>query len=1603
MKTNNQNMLVHMRKIYIVVLTIIFGVMGFNLPGPVNVVHAQGIVLTDSLLQVFSVEELVTIRKILAKQRDRLLQQQESTQSEGLEISQEFIQVSPEENSNQDKILIRIAEYYYEEAERQFNKAMEAYDRQYEEFERLDSLYRIGKVKTKPQGPPQQPQYDFSKAIAIYDLIINNFPESDLLDDALYNKGYLYKKMDQWDKAEATFQQLLDQFPESRYAPEAYMELAEYYFNSKPEDSREVTILKLNKAVRLYKNVLQYKDSRRYDEALYKLGWTYFRLAGADPDYYSDAIVYFVGVVHDIERLGDDPAASKYVRPEIRPEALKYIAASFVDPAYKNSGVTSAARFIEKLGMPEYGVEILEEMGNRYAKITQWEDAIAAYQKLLDMYPDYAYAPRVQKKIADAYMADQKFEQAFAERQKLFEQYNPHSEWYTQLEQSERDDKIAALDEAYRLTEEALRANIGYTLAKAQEAEKNGEDPASYYEHFVEQARFYLDNYPTNENAYEINWSLAFILDTKLHRFREAFDEYIKVSNDYLEEEHRRDAAENAIVVADTLVKMAMAQQDTTQLEGIDFSKMPVQELTSEEKLLAEAYDNFIKLFPNAPETASVLADAGALYYNHKQFDIAKKYYKTMVKKFPKAQQKSIGLISLMNSYFFLGQYTDAEKVARRIAQSEDVPEEQRKTAERRIGESIFKNAEKLEQQGQYLEAAREYFRVYTDARDYVTFADLALFKSAYNYEQAGEWLKAIDSYNVLVENYPQSKYVLSALGNIAEDYKELEDFQKVAETFERIAQMFPNTKDAEVALYNASLFYAKAEDWENAIRINNQYIALYPTNPESKDLLFENAKYYLKLNNLTGANEIFQRFAIQYPNDPRTIEALYRRGEYYFDNGQYELAKSEFQLAIRRSEEFARLGRDPNLFYAAESYFKLAEILYTEYKAIQFSYPPSNVRAQLKRKQALLKELQKAYAKVIELGSIRGFEAMYKIAEAYEELASAIVNQRIPENLPREKALVERNKAFQAAVPAYDRAVEEYKNVVLNIPKLAEKFGVSLADTARLREAAAHLRPDTLVDTTGTTIAKAVEQDSTLEVAARWYERSREKISKILYDVAERSYAFVEAYLRTPNPNTGLPALVYDDLVLRKLIAPAVATTIRAHLKNLQVSSELGLENKYVVESRRKVLLTNNVIAERYGKLFYDAAEIYVQNIPVLEDLIHRGENATTPEGLDFYGVQDEVMMQSIFYMDQFSQRALQSFEQTLQLAEANNIQNDALLTTQEKMFNFSYEASDLMEGLSQQANQKSEFYHQQFDTSEYEPFEVGSAFFEDQAAELDDYAITLMESAYDLSKQYAVENTWTKLIFAKLVQKNPEDYLQELPPTIVTIPSDSTWKATTLYDPGYNFPDFDDSNWDNAVEVPIPMDSLFTLLDSLQISPPAIWVAKIQGSGVTPSATPSLEIQDKFMDSLNVDTLMTPDTTMLGQEIINEPDTVTAYFRKHFVLDSKPIGGWLVITADKIFYLYLNGEYILGSEDGRYTQVEYLDYEVIRNIIHSGANTIAVAVTDTDGPPRYGLRFYLFLKLMPTEITQVIQSLKAIQTEDLSDYTVRKIVILNRNKIVE
>jgi tetratricopeptide (TPR) repeat protein len=151
--------------------------------------------------------------------------------------------------------------------------------------------------------------------------------------------------------ARQIYQEVIDRHPDSHFAAESYMRLAEYYFDPREDKDREQTVVELQKAIKLYKKVLQYRDSKRYDEALYKLGWSYYRLSATDPNYYSDAIVHFLTVVDDITKAEDLDPDEQISSPNVKQEAIQYIGISFSDDeTYAHAGVQNARNFLENIG-----------------------------------------------------------------------------------------------------------------------------------------------------------------------------------------------------------------------------------------------------------------------------------------------------------------------------------------------------------------------------------------------------------------------------------------------------------------------------------------------------------------------------------------------------------------------------------------------------------------------------------------------------------------------------------------------------------------------------------------------------------------------------------------------------------------------------------------------------------------------------------------------------------------------------------------------------------------------------------------------------------------------------------------------------------------------------------------------------------------------------------------------------------------------------------------------------------------------------------------------------------------------------------------------------
>ncbi len=1590
---NVKTMHKHLLALSVVFMTFTFAVPAFTQD---QTGSAQG----DSAYKQMSIDNLMEIRKYFNSKVKEIRSDEEKTRIRSMEWSESFLSEKGDKIAEKDKVYIRLAEYYIEEAELENQKAIAEYeetvDEKYDEYERLLTEYEQDSSKFDgPPQPPQFPQIDYSKAIAVYDRILNEYPGSEHADDALYSKAFLLEKMGQGAKSRRIFQEVIDKYPESHFAAESYMHLAEYYFNPREGKDEDQNVVELKRAIQLYKNVLKYPGSKRYDEALYKLGWSYYKLAARDPEYYDDAIVYFITVADDINKAQKLDPQKKISNFDVKQEAIEYIGISFTDKAYTQNGVDKARRTLKRIGDREYGPEIMMAIGNTYQRIDEQSEAIYAFRTLLDMYPEYPEAPQVQQNIVTALYAEKKDQEAYQARITLYENYGPKSVWYENLEDAQLPNKFQYLDKAYKLSEEAFRTNLFLDLQQAQDTEAAGQPSREEYQVFANSCKKYLDYFPADSNAYKVNWSYALMLHTKLNDFETAFDEYVRVSNDYLEEKYQHEAAINAVVVADTIVRIKFGAllESTKEFNLADAAQLSPDALTPEESMLVTAYDNYIRLFPAGKYTPNFLAQAGGIYYNHKKFAEAKVYFQTLVKRFPEAEQKSLAMRSIMDSYFALGKFKDSEIIAKRIMSEQSISEEQRQFAEKRLGMAIFKNAEYMEEQGDYFSAANEYFRVYEEAPNDQRLVEAALYNSGRNFELAKDWVRAIELFDLLATEYPNSNFALDALKKLANAYVELEQYANAGNAYERIYQNYPDTEDAESSLYNASFYYEKGEDWSNAIRVNNKYIQSYPDLSYAVDLFFKNAQLYLNLDNLAEANRIYAEFADRYPKDPRTVEAFYERGKYYLNNGQISAAKAELNKAIRQSEALRQQGQDPNEKIAGEAVYTLAEIIHDEYTSIKLKQPEANIEVQIARMNDLLRELNLAYTKVISFRSIRSFEATYGIALSYEEYAYIFVNQELDPNLNETRRFVVKKQINEQAANLYDRAVEQYKQTVEKLPVLAEKLEVDMFGTEESE-------PLATADTTmaaGTDVEeRAAERDTTREVALKYYEMAKNKISELLYIEAALTTENVTYALNVENPaDDPIVRAEYDKKVLAELVAPAIAKTIQAHIRNLNEAKPLGLSNKYVEESKRQILLTANILGEELEKMVYRSLDKYREATRAIEPLLSQEFGATNEQD-QAYEDLDNLAKQMIDYARIWTVQALNAYTNSLNLAKTHNIVNDLLRNTEYRAIRAGVEIAQQMTTLADSARARSERFGAKFESTNNYNYDDASAYNEDYFYNFTSYSKQILEQAFAIRTEYDIENLWTQKLIVELIKLDPAKYTQEIPKDRLIIVSDDSWRySTTYYPEQWVLSEFDDSDWNFAYIIPGDQGPF----GDLDVNPNSIWVM--------PANLPATLPQDTTADTLafartdTLETAFTDTTNLIADTETTSIDSII-YFRKTVQFDGTPVAGKFYITADDDFHLYINGEYMINDSDtlNGFHNIDSVDFDYFQEFVSQGENVIAVDVEDknlTGG----GLRFYGYIDLLPADITASAEERAKVKKVVVDPLILRKVNILNKNRI--
>jgi cellulose synthase operon protein C len=1449
---------------------------------------------SDTTLKSYSLEELENYRKQYDNEITRLSGERSQLLRQGIADAEMFLAQNSKSQIG-DKVLMRLGELYYEREHDSFEKRMQEYDKLY-------TLYEKGELAE----PPQEPRKELSTVINTYRQVINKYPQSDLIDDSYYNIAFSFEEIFKADSARIYYLRIIDEFDKSPLLADVYMRLGENYFNPPANDIRT--------AIGYYEKVLSYYDSPRYDEALYRLGWGHYRLKE-----YSKAISYFTLLADDIYRIKPFDPLQKYSNPSLVDESIEYIGLSFLE----QGGPDAAVRYLQGIGGRDYGIHILKRLGDAYMDEKEnYSLAFSAYQQLLKLYPFSPIAPAIQNRIVQAYRRMENSVMAFYAREVLFDNYKVNSAWW-----SKNSDKNSR-QQAYILTESALRDNISVLLNKGQETGQT-----DLFEQSVSESRKYLSTFPSDSSAPLIHWNMALMLDTKLKRMDEAYDEYIKMSNLYWDTRYQRFAAENAVALAReaalnaimTAEEQAATQRKITlnelrskaaQQKDFNFREhllLPPIELSSLEKRLAQAYDNYIMLFPHAKETPLFLANNGVLYYRRNQFKEALKYFNTLVKYFPDSEEIDQARYAIMESYFGRGDFQSSEIMARRILHGE-VDQDLKLKARRRLAESVFLNAEILSQQNLHMQAGNEYRRVVKENSS-ALFADLALFNAALEYDKAGDFIRAMETYQKLVDSYSNSAHIFDALNNLAFDYAELGEYGNAASTYERLSDIHSDPLKSRDALYNSNLYYIKAKDWQHAINVTDQFLQKYPTDISAEEIAFELPSFYRQLGDLNNMMNAYDRFIKSYPHSPRTIEAFYRKAEQYNRVNQGKAADVELEKAILKGNELGKLGYDKNEFFSAEAEFALALTKLKEFDSISFRLSESDLNKSKERKKSLLLELISHLSNAASYGTVRLYEATFMIGLVHQNFAATWAAQEIPK-MDETRTIVAQKEINDAAIKLYDGAIHAHKNTIIALHKLADGY----RDNLLRKIQSDSLQLDSLQ------MVQSIGQDTVLQDINNYIEKAKLNLSLINYEKGDLSYKTCLSFVNAPIPK-GLgpfPELIYRKQVIDVAAIPIIQEAATYLNQGLVQADSFAIQSQWTQLSMQKLMMSKNLVPDQYCAISQDGFNLLGVKFREYNELLH---HSTKDEKLlkELQARYDEIA-NLVEFNQKCVQGAIEYYKTSLQYAIDSKFENLFIVNAKDSLTIKVLLFAARSDSLSREAKRWANAIRDQFLISQDPIFEEGLFAFDNIYLTLRDVERSILLGGYNAAKSHLLTQEGDRNILMQLTRLDPERYASELGLQLqeTILSSDTTWLTSSTYVEGWASPEFNDTLW-----IPVKCFSSTSTDSGCFIWPVVNQTTKEDSVSQKPS-----------------------------------PIAASLFFRKSVNLNGLPVSCKIVVQTQNSFNLFFNGDHIDRKIDNHHESMK-VSYDV-SDFLVSGNNLIAIELNDIDNN-RGGLYTITTVKSIP------------------------------------
>ncbi len=955
---------------------------------------------------------------------------------------EEFLSRYPDDPQYTPDAMFRLAELYYEKANDDYELALQA--------------HRTAAKEAVAEGrdPPPEPVKSYAPSIALYQQLITGFPEYKFVHGMYYLLAYCLGEMGQGDEAQIAYRTLIERYPESPFVPEAWVRLGDWHFDEVKADS-------LQRSAEAFTKMYGFPGHPLYARAIYKLGWTYYRMDDFEHavDSFTRLLDHYVAASR---KSGERPGG------DVWPEAVQYTAISFADETW--GGVARAKAFFEARGGRPYEAEVYARLGDVYFDETKYNLAVEAYQQVLVRDPLSADAPKVQAKIVLAWSRGRQFDKEAAERERLVATYSEGTVWW---EKNKGDpDLVASVRE---LTERSLlrAASFHHAQAQTHKQEKRLEAAVGEYRVAARAYGNYLAKFPHSKQAYELSYNYADCLYNALE-FDAAARVYAAVRDDPSGDRFEAEAALSAVISWEGEVTRLQRTGDLEDRKVLLSTDRKETEVVKAEPVpyvyvhLVRDSDVLLARYPAHPKGAAIAYKTGEVFYKYGDYDEARCRFEEVMTRWPRTEVAQFAANLVIESHLTMKDWAAVEQAAARL-QAQEVardPKLQTSLQKFKLG-GRFQRAMQLMDGKAWEEAARLFLALvaeepkhefadkalynaascYEGARRFESalklyerisveyprsqLADEALFRVGWNAENTYEFEKAVERYMALVRDYPKSKHRKDALYNAARSLENLQRYDEAAAAFAAYAKAYPDAEDAARTLFHAALIYEKKQEWRREIQALQDFVKRFSRSKEHELLVLAHLKIALAHRELKD-------------------EKATRAG--------YQAAVAAFAARGLQADDSPRAAAA-----AAEARFRLAEYDFERYDKISL---PATTNAK-KLKKALEAKLAEAKKVAPQYDDVMRYKrpdwilaAFYRKAFLLERLAQTIYEAPPPPEY-KKKGMEEYLAAYQDglsqfAQPFEDQAVAVYVQAI----EAARKLHVKNEWTKKIGESLARYRP---------------------------------------------------------------------------------------------------------------------------------------------------------------------------------------------------------------------------------------------------------------------------------------------------------------------------------------------------------------------------------------------------------------------------------------------------------------------------------------------------------------------------------------------------------------